>query len=355
MTVSEPWTTKIVSAEAATPQPVSEEYADARADQDGRNVERRARAAHSPPQLDPREEVPSYRTADSSVTAPWRLVLLPGLCVLCHQRLPQLSCLWANERKGRTLRTSAVLGASSWASGSPSRRDPRGHVGSRSAAGWRCAGDGVWSGGGEPVTRMQPVVRPASAEDLPAIEEMWGELRETGGRLGRAMSDPAAAAASLAKLIGNPEARLFIAVIDDEPVGLAYVVCQPLVPLQASNAVHIAYIHVRPEHRRRGMGRALMVAVLDYADDIGADQISVAVDPTLRDASRFFARLGLRPLTMVRSSSSAVLRRRLAADELRADVATDLMERRKRFLTRSRIRAVMVRLAERSAEPVGSD
>ena len=56
MTVSEPWTTKIVSAEAATPQPVSEEYADARADQDGRNVERRARAAHSPPRLDPREE-----------------------------------------------------------------------------------------------------------------------------------------------------------------------------------------------------------------------------------------------------------------------------------------------------------
>jgi GNAT superfamily N-acetyltransferase len=205
------------------------------------------------------------------------------------------------------------------------------------------------------VTRMDPVVRPASAEDLPAIEEMWGELRETGGRFGRAMSDPAAAAAGLAKLIENPEARLFIAVMDDEPVGLAYVLCQPLVPLQASNAVHIAYIHVRPEHRRRGMGRALMVAVLDYADDIGADQISVAVDPTLRDASRFFARLGLRPLTMVRSSSSAVLRRRLAADELRADVATDLMERRKRFLTRSRIRAVMVRLAERSAEPVGSD
>ena len=53
----------------------------------------------------------------------------------------------------------------------------------------------------EPVTRMQPVVRPASAEDLPAIEEMWGELRETGGRFGRAMSDPAAASAGLAKLI----------------------------------------------------------------------------------------------------------------------------------------------------------
>jgi len=204
------------------------------------------------------------------------------------------------------------------------------------------------------MTRV-PVVRPARADDLPAIEEMWGELRETGGRLARALSEPAAAAAGLAKLIENPDARLFIAVMDDEPVGLAYVVCQPLVPLQVSNAVHIAFIHVRPEHRRRGMGRALIVAVLDYADDIGADQISVALDPTLRDASRFFARLGLRPLTMTRSSSSAVVRRRLAADELRADVATDLIERRKRFLTRSRIRAVMVRLAERSAEPVGSD
>ena len=202
---------------------------------------------------------------------------------------------------------------------------------------------------------MHSLVRPARAEDLPAIEEMWGELRETGGRFARAMSDPAAAAAGLTKLIENSDGRLFVAVMDDEPVGLAYVVCQPLVPLQECNAVHIAYIHVRPEHRRRGMGRALVAAVLDYADDIGAEQISVAVDPTLRDASRFFARLGLRPLTMVRSSSSAVLRRRLAADELRADVATDLLERRKRFLTRSRIRAVMVRLAERSTEPLASD
>jgi ribosomal protein S18 acetylase RimI-like enzyme len=199
------------------------------------------------------------------------------------------------------------------------------------------------------------MVRSASPEDLPAIEEIWAELRETGGRLGRAISDPAAATAELTKLIENPDVRLLIAEIDGEPVGVAYVVCQPLVPLQPAGAVHIGYIHVQPEHRRRGLGRALVAAVLDYADEVGADQVSVAVDPTMREASRFFARLGLRPLTMVRSSSASVLRRRLAADGFRADVATDLFERRKRFVTRSRIRAVMVRLAERSAEPVITD
>ncbi len=206
------------------------------------------------------------------------------------------------------------------------------------------------------MSRLSQVVRRARYDDLPAIEEMWEELRETGGgRLGRAMVDPLSAAAEMLKLAEDPDVRLFVAVIDDEPVGLAYAVRQPLVPLQEFNAVHIGYIHVRPAHRRRGMGRALVAAVLDYADEIGADQVSVTVDPTLRDASRFFARLGLRPLMMVRSSSAAVLRRRLAADEFRADVANDLFERRKKFLTRSRIRAVMVRLAERSAEPLRTD
>lgn len=201
------------------------------------------------------------------------------------------------------------------------------------------------------MSRSLVAVRTVRHDDLPALEEMWVELGETGGRFGRAMSDLVEARAQLAKVVDDPTVRLFVADIDGEPVGMTYVVRQPLVPLQAAESVHIAYIHVRPEHRRRGIGRSLVSAVLDFADSIGAEHVSVAVDPTLRDANRFFARLGLRPLMMVRSSSAGALRRRLAADEFRADVAQDLRERRKRFLTRSRIRAVMVRLAERDSDP----
>lgn len=205
------------------------------------------------------------------------------------------------------------------------------------------------------MSRTHVAVRAVQPDDLPALEEMWAELRDTGGRFGRAMAEVAEARGQLAKLIDEPAGRLLVAVIDGEPVGMAYVLRQPLVPLQAAEAVHIGYVHVRPEHRRRGIGRSLVVAVLDYADAIGAKDVSVAVDPTLRDANRFFARLGLRPLMMYRSASTSVLRRRLAADEFRGDVAQDLRERRRRFLTRSRIRAVMVRLAERDADPSPAD
>lgn len=197
---------------------------------------------------------------------------------------------------------------------------------------------------------MHVAVRTAQPDDLPALEEMWDELRQTGGRWGRAMSE-ADLRSEFTRLQQQPGVRLLVAVIDDEPVGMAYLVHQPLVPLQSAESVHIGYLHVRPEHRRRGIGRSLVAAVLDVADAIGAKDVSVAVDPTLREANRFFARLGLRPLMMHRSSSTSVLRRRLAADEFRGDVAQDLRERRKRFLTRSRIRAVMVRLAERESGP----
>jgi hypothetical protein len=46
-----------------------------------------------------------------------------------------------------------------------------------------------------------------------------------------------------------------------------------------------------------------------------------------------------------------VLRRRLAADGLRADVAHDLTNRRRRFLSRSRIRAVISRRTDRDGGP----
>lgn len=197
--------------------------------------------------------------------------------------------------------------------------------------------------------RGQVAIRPAHSDDLPELDELWSELRESGGRFARAI-DAGDARQRLAELARYENGRLLVAEIDDVVVGMAFVVKTPLLPLQEATAVHVGYINVRTAHRRRGIGRRLIAAVLDYAEEVEASHVSVAVDPTMREANRFFARLGMRPLMTHRSASVAVLRRRLATEGFRADVAADLIDRRRRFLTRSRIRAVMTRLAEREEQ-----
>lgn len=193
-------------------------------------------------------------------------------------------------------------------------------------------------------------IRPTRPDDLPELEDMWSEIQEAGGRLARALGrgDSGQRLAALAQYGGG---RLLVAEIDDELVGMAFVQNQSLVPMVEVGAVHVGFIHVRAAHRGRGIGKSLISGVLDYADEVGAAELSVAVDPGMRDANRFFARLGMRPLATHRSSSVTVLRRRLAADGLRAEVAHDLTNRRRRFLSRSRIRAVITRRGEREDEP----
>ena len=193
-------------------------------------------------------------------------------------------------------------------------------------------------------------VRPTRPDDLPELEDMWSEIQEGGGRLARALGrgDSGQRLAALARHDGG---RLLVAEIDGELVGMAFVQNQSLVPLIEVGAVHVGFIHVRAAHRGRGIGKSLINGVLDYAAEVGAAEVSVAVDPAMRDANRFFARLGMRPLMTHRASSVTVLRRRLAADGLRADVAHDLTNRRRRFLSRSRIRAVISRRSDRDGEP----
>ncbi|MCI0689968.1 MAG: GNAT family N-acetyltransferase [Sporichthyaceae bacterium] len=189
-------------------------------------------------------------------------------------------------------------------------------------------------------------IRATRSDDLTDLADMWTELQEAGGRLARALGrgDFGQRLAEMAKYRNG---RLLVAEIDGELVGMAFVLNQSLVPMVETVGVHVGFIHVRSAHRGRGVGKSLIAGVLDYADEVGAAQVSVAVDPNMRDANRFFARLGMRPLMTHRSTSVSVLRRRLAANGLRAEVAHDLNSRRRRFLGRSRIRAAMTRRSDR--------
>ena len=139
------------------------------------------------------------------------------------------------------------------------------------------------------MTRPGIAVRDACPDDLPAVLEMWRELREIGGRLERA-TPPASEDGALDRLLAitmDPDSRALIATIGDEVAGMAVLTCAQYAPLFDQLAVHVHYLHVREGYRRRGVGHALLAMAVAAADEAGVEHVVTSVMPALRDTQRF--------------------------------------------------------------------
>lgn len=198
------------------------------------------------------------------------------------------------------------------------------------------------------MARTPVVTRTAVIGDLPVLLALWQELREVGARAERAVNPVATPdiAGRLSDAIGRPDCRLVIAFVDDQPAGMAMFHAVRPDPLSDSTVLQMMHVVVAKAHRRRGVGHALVAAAADVADELRIEYVSVGVYPSLREASRFYARLGFAQVMVRRVAPVAVLRRRLAGDvaTLRVD---DVVRRR----TRMRRPVPAQRLARR-IEPV---
>lgn len=194
------------------------------------------------------------------------------------------------------------------------------------------------------MTRPTIVVRAACPDDLPAVLEMWAELREIGGRLERA-TPPATQDGALDRLLAitmDPDSRALIATSGDEVAGMAVLTCAPYAPLFDQLAVHVHYLHVREGSRRRGVGKALLAAAASFAEEVGAEHLMTSVLPQLRETNRFYARLGFSPVVIRRSVPVTVLRRCLMAQGVSGATDNVLVRRR----TLRRVRAAMSRAGD---------
>ena len=114
------------------------------------------------------------------------------------------------------------------------------------------------------------------------------------------------------RLLSRPSGRILLAFLGEEPAGMAMLTTVPLGALNEAACVQVEYTVVAEGFRRRGVGRALMGAAACYAEDIGAEQVTVSVSPMSREANRFYAQLGLAPLSVRRVAPASALRRRIA-------------------------------------------
>jgi len=182
-------------------------------------------------------------------------------------------------------------------------------------------------------------VRPATSDDVPVLLGFGDQLRDRllptpEGKRARGASGRGLDARYLGA-ISDPERHLVVAVGDDDvPLGMAMFTTGSASALLDLPALHVSHVVVSDRNRRRGAGKALVAAAAAYADEHGLDQVVVSVNPTSREANRFFARLGFAPLAVRRVAPVSVIRRRLQAP----DVATadSVVRRRPRRTVRLR-------------------
>jgi GNAT superfamily N-acetyltransferase len=179
---------------------------------------------------------------------------------------------------------------------------------------------------------------------MPALLQMWSELRDLAGRMERLM--PAADDEAMRKLLvdvdNDPYSRALVAVVDDEVAGIVLLSDTPYAPLLEQRAVNAHYLHVRDGFRRRGVGKALLAAAVAFAEETGAEHVMTSVLPQLRETQRFYARLGMSPVVVRRSAPVSMLRRRLSASG-GTSVTDNLLARRR---TLRRVRAAVARVTD---------
>jgi GNAT superfamily N-acetyltransferase len=79
--------------------------------------------------------------------------------------------------------------------------------------------------------------------------------------------------------------------------------------------LHVTHLLVTPKQRRRGVGRALLSAAVQLAEERDVDRLLATAAAGSREANRYLARLGFAPLVVHRMASTQTLRRSLGLAE----------------------------------------
>ena len=178
------------------------------------------------------------------------------------------------------------------------------------------------------------VVRLAELEDLDevarlvdiVVQTMPGQ-RQSGSRL-------VTGAERFTQILDNPDAELLVACLADGTRAGAALLSVDAVSMALGGLTMSVVLIVDENARQRGVGRELVSAVARYADDAGADAVTVSLPPGNREAHRFFARLGFVPLVTSRIASVSQLMRALAPSEIAAERRHSVLRRARRPFAR---------------------
>lgn len=171
----------------------------------------------------------------------------------------------------------------------------------------------------------RPVEVVPVADELEQVTALWLEAKVDSGSsrevCARAVSDGRFAAA-----LRRPGVQSFVAELDGTPVGYVVTTDNPF-GLSPTPEIAIEQLYVAPEARRHGVAKALLGAVLSWAERSGCEVVVSNVPTASREANRFFARLGFGSAVTRRVVTTSTLRRRLAPDTV--ETGLELSRRRR--------------------------
>jgi GNAT superfamily N-acetyltransferase len=170
-------------------------------------------------------------------------------------------------------------------------------------------------------------VRDAMPADAPSLLDAWFE--SLGGTTAP-LEPPAGSqvSAAVARILADPTERLLVAVVESEVAGFAFLRRAPISPILDDDAVHVSHLQVRRYFRRRGVGKALLGEAALWGEEKDSKHLLVTVPALSRDCNRFLARLGLTRVAVVRGSTIASLRLKLAAAQTSVAAAPVVASRR---------------------------
>lgn len=128
-------------------------------------------------------------------------------------------------------------------------------------------------------------VRPATVDDA----ELIGELLHA---FNTEYDEPTPSAEDLATRIRELLARDTVVLLAED-VGLVLLRFQPSL-WSRNDEAYLAELYVRPEHRGRGLGKALLAAAIDTARDRGADYMHLGTTEDDVAARYLYKRMGFR-------------------------------------------------------------
>lgn len=189
------------------------------------------------------------------------------------------------------------------------------------------------------------VVRPAERGDLDEVARLVDIVMQTVPGHRQSGSRQATGAERFGQILDNPDAELLLACLADGTRAGAALLSVDAVSMALGGLTMSVVLIVDENARQRGVGRELVSAVARYADDAGAEAVTVSLPPGAREAHRFFARLGFVPLMTSRIASVSQLVRALAPSEIAAERRHGVLSRGRRPFGRRSAALADVRLA----------
>lgn len=133
-------------------------------------------------------------------------------------------------------------------------------------------------------------IRPAAAEDIPAIVAMLAD--DPLGAQRESPDDLAPYLAAHARLAADPNQHLVVAVREGRVIGTLQLTVIPGLARKGSTRSIIEAVRIHADERGSGLGTQLITWAVDESRRLGCQLVQLTSDATRVEAHRFYERLG---------------------------------------------------------------